>query len=257
MPVWFPPRAAATVTATFVAALLVLLPVDRSTVRAETAERRQGIADEMYCIKDPLILGCAERRFQTVEVEVDGPLVAVELYIGRQAPMTEDLVIEIREGLNDGPLLATSNPVSASDLLVLPDASWIRFIFDEPAAVRVRDVISIVAPLAPADSDVDWAWGGSRMDGPVDVFPAGQAWGCYFGPCVNHGFDHAFAIYIGDAPSPNASDEPAEPALGDPASEPGQDKPELTLAMTAAVAGLTAVLGLGVGYWVGQRRSAR
>jgi hypothetical protein len=122
--------------------------------------------------------------------------------------------------------------------------------------VRVRDVISIVVPLAPADSDVDWAWGGSRMDGPVDVYPAGQAWGCYFGPCVNHGFDHAFATYIGDAPSLNTADEAAEPALGEPASEPGQGQPELTLGMTAAIAGLAAVIGLGAGYWIGRRRTA-
>lgn len=262
MPSWIPPRAAATVTATFVAALLVLSPVDRSTVIAETVEQEQAVVDEMYCIKASLIDGCSESRFQTVEVAFDGTLVAVELYIGRQAPMTEDLVIEIREGLNNGPLLATSNPVSAADLLVLPEASWIRFTFDEPAAVRVRDVLSIVVPLVSADSDADWAWGGSSADRPEDVYAAGQAWGCYFGPCVIHGFDHAFATHIEDATSTDMSDGPAEPApgesaSGEPSSEPDEGQTELTLAMTAAIAGLVAVIGLGAGYWLGRRRSAR
>jgi hypothetical protein len=259
---WIPPRTAATITATFVAALLVLSPVDRSAVTAATIEQRQAIVDEMYCIKDSLIVGCSESRFQTMEVHVAGTLVAVELYIGRQAAMTGNIVIEIREGLNDGPLLATSNPVSAADLQVLPQGSWIRFTFDEPAAVRVRDVISIVVPLVTADSDADWAWGGSSMDRPEDLYPAGQAWGCYFGPCVNHSFDHAFATHIDDGTGIDASDAPAEPAPGEPASgepltQPDEVKSELTLGMTAAIAGLAAVIGLGAGYWVGRRRSTR
>ena len=121
-----------------------------------------------------------------MEAGASGALSTVELYIGRQASMTEEIVIEIREGLNDGPLLATSDPVSASDVLILPDADWVVFTFDEPAALSVRDVLSIVVPPVSPDGNVDWAWGGTSADRPTDLFPAGQAWGCYSGWRVRH-----------------------------------------------------------------------
>jgi hypothetical protein len=247
------------VAATVVATLLALSPVARSAVSATTGDQEQAVVDQMYCIKASLIQGCAEGRFQTVEAVADGPIVAVELYVGRQDFMTEDLVIEIREGLNDGPLLATSNRVSPSEVPVLPDAGWVLFTFNERAELRVRDVFSIVVPRVSAEGSADWAWGGTSEDRPTDEYPAGQAWGCYPpGPCVIHGFDHAFVIHGEDVTDTATSQSGPSEGAAEPASgERDEGQSGLMLAMTAVIVGLVAVAGLGAGYWIGRRRSSR
>lgn len=166
-------RAAAVVTAFLVVAIAP------GAIRA-TAPGQERF-DAMFCIQRTPDSACYNGAAQTLTADIGGSVDWVELPMSRADFTTQDLAIELRSGSPDGPLLATSDAVTAPEIPVgarfgEPDEwAWIHFRFSNPPTVEVGEAFAIVVPTGPVSDSADPAWGWGKADS--DLYPNGGAYG--------------------------------------------------------------------------------
>lgn len=119
-------------------------------------------AEEVVCWDyEPQRVGWARAGLaQTFVADADGPLVAFDVFVGRQPWTTQDLVFEVRDAGPSGPLLATSDPLPAS---WLDSGSWRHVMLSNPPALRAGQAVSVgtVVPYPLTDGDPSapcWLW---------------------------------------------------------------------------------------------------
>jgi hypothetical protein len=164
---------------------------------ATTEDQVQDVVDEMFCFQPYEVSACYNGAAQTVTAGTDGDLIAVSLVVDREAFTTHDLAVQIRSGDPFGAVLATSDPVAASDIPTSPDGDWVMFVFSAPASLQAGDVYAIVLPDMPMSQTSDPRWAlGKASD---DVYPGGVAFGGVLGTDwqeYEDGSDFAFATYM-------------------------------------------------------------
>lgn len=192
-------RAARTLVVCLLSAVLLVGLGAGPVAAAVELDQSQEVVDELLCIQPNVDSACYNGGAQTFTAGASGELIAVELFLARQAftTTTRDLVVEIHATTPDGALLATSNPVPASTIPVDPDGAWILVTFPTPASLTAGQVYAIVIPVEPmsATSDPAWGWGKSA----ADEYGGGLAWG---GSSLTgwasfaNGSDLAFRTYV-------------------------------------------------------------
>jgi putative cell wall-binding protein len=146
----------------------------------------QDIGGGRHCLTsgpDPL---CHPGLALTAVILADGYVTDVALHVDRSGATTSALVVELHAGLPDGPLLAASDPVPASEIPISGSADWVSFTFAAPVWSDAGDTIALVV-LPSADPADRWgiATGGddwnmlTRQSGTWQSWPGGLGYAVY------------------------------------------------------------------------------